>query len=89
MPRTATREYDEDVVEYLNSAVSAFHCVAEVRARLLAGGFVELDERKSWVGSVQAGGSYFITRNGSSLLAFAVGGLFDAETSGAIVVGAQ
>ena len=89
MPRTATREYDEDVVEYLNSAVSAFHCVAEVRARLLAGGFVELDERKSWVGSVQAGGSYFITRNGSSLLAFAVGGLFDAETSGAIVVGAH
>ena len=89
MVRTATREYDADVVSYLNAAVSAFHCVAEVRRRLLAAGFEELDERRPWAGAVKPGGSYFVTRNGSSLLAFAVGGAFDEATSGAIVVGAH
>ncbi|KAH8051518.1 aminopeptidase [Aureococcus anophagefferens] len=84
MVRTATREYDADVVSYLNAAVSAFHCVAEVRRRLLAAAFEELDERRPWAGAVKPGGSYFVTRNGSSLLAFAVGGAFDEATSGAI-----
>ncbi|KAH8045571.1 aminopeptidase [Aureococcus anophagefferens] len=80
MVRTATREYDADVVSYLNAAVSAFHCVAEVRRRLLAAAFEELDERRPWAGAVKPGGSYFVTRNGSSLLAFAVGGAFDEAT---------
>ena len=83
----ATREYDADVVDYLNAAQSAFHCVAEVTARLVKNGFEVLDERKAW--TVQPNGKYIVTRNGSSLCAFAVGGKFDAETSGAICVGAH
>ena len=35
------------------------------------------------------GGKYFVSRNGSSLIAFAVGGKFDPETSGFMVVGAH
>ena len=32
-PRKELRAYDADVVDYLNAAQSAFHCVAEVTAR--------------------------------------------------------
>ena len=34
-------------------------------------------------------GKYYFTRNGSTLLAFAVGGAYDTEKSGFIVVGAH
>ena len=40
----ALRHYDADVVDYLNAAQSAFHCVAEVTARLVKNGFEVLDE---------------------------------------------
>ena len=88
--------YANDFVDYLNESCSPFHCVAEVKRRLLAAGFTQLDERKPWSGpapdeltsgAVRRGGRYFVTRNGSSLIAFAVGGAFDAATSGAIVIG--
>mmetsp|Transcript_4297 Transcript_4297/g.13425 ORF Transcript_4297/g.13425 Transcript_4297/m.13425 type:complete len:478 (+) Transcript_4297:484-1917(+) len=85
-PRTHT-QYDADVIDYLNAAQSAFHCVAECKRRLTDAGFVELDERKPW--TVEKGGKYVITRNGSTLVAFAVGGAFDADTSGAICLGAH
>jgi aspartyl aminopeptidase len=86
-PRKELRAYDADVVDYLNAAQSAFHCVAEVTARLTKAGFEVLDERKAW--TVQPNGKYIVTRNGSSLCAFAVGGKFNNETSGAICVGAH
>ena len=89
--------YANDFVDYLNESCSPFHCVAEVKRRLLAAGFEQLDERAAWGSPAAAaspgkkrvvpGGRYFATRNGSSLIAFAVGGAFDAETSGAIIVG--
>ena len=47
-PRKELRKYDADVVDYLNAAQSAFHCVAEVTARLTKAGFEVLDERKAW-----------------------------------------
>ena len=86
-PRKELRAYDADVVDYLNAAQSAFHCVSEVTARLVKHGFEVLDERKAW--TIKPNGKYIVTRNGSSLCAFAVGGKFDAETSGAICVGAH
>ena len=45
--QAALRHYDADVVDYLNAAQSAFHCVAEVTARLVKNGFEVLDERKA------------------------------------------
>ena len=80
-PGTVSDEaaYAGDFVDYLNESCSPFHCVAEVKRRLLAAGFTQLDERKPWSGPaevVRRGGRYFVTRNGSSLIAFAVGGAF-------------
>lgn len=80
--------YALDFVDYLNASLSPFHCVAEVKRRLVAAGFTELDERRVWT-TIVPEGKYFVSRNGSSLIAFAVGGNFNSETSGFICVGAH
>jgi aspartyl aminopeptidase len=79
--------YAADFVNYLNAAASTFHCVSEVKRRLSAAGYVELDERRVW--NVEKNGKYFVSRNGSSLIAFAVGGAFDPTTSGFLAIGAH
>eukprot|EP00617_Octactis_speculum_P023473 CAMPEP_0185755974 /NCGR_PEP_ID=MMETSP1174-20130828/14436_1 /TAXON_ID=35687 /ORGANISM="Dictyocha speculum, Strain CCMP1381" /LENGTH=507 /DNA_ID=CAMNT_0028434747 /DNA_START=6 /DNA_END=1529 /DNA_ORIENTATION=+ len=82
---TAPVDYANDFVDYMNASVSQFHCVAEVRRRLLGAGFVQLDERKVW--SLEKAGKYFVTRNGSSIISFAVGGQFDPTTSAFMIIG--
>ncbi|PWW75348.1 peptidase M18, aminopeptidase I [Tuber magnatum] len=51
----------------------AFHAVESAKERLLNAGFNEIKERDSWAERVTAGGRYFLTRNGSTLIAFGVG----------------
>lgn len=77
----------DDFVDYLNAAVTGFHSVEEVKRRLRVAGFAELDERKPW--TLQPGSKHFFSRNGSAICAFAIGGKFSADTSGAIVIGAH
>eukprot|EP00965_Chrysotila_dentata_P252984 6210987-Pleurochrysis_carterae.AAC.3 len=57
-----------DMVDFLNASPTAFHAVAEVKRRLVAAGFVELDERKDWSGMLISGGAVFAkTQIGSTL----------------------
>ena len=58
------------LMSFLAASPSMFHAVAEVTKRLRAAGFVELPEESRW--EIQPGGSYFTTRNGSSVAAFTV-----------------
>ena len=74
-------------VNYLNAAISNFHCVAEIKRILTAAGFSELDTSKAW--ALSKGGKYFFTKAGTAIVAFAVGGKYDPDTSGAIIVGAH
>ena len=76
-----------DFVSYMNASATSFHSVEESKRRLRLAGFQELDERVEW--SLTPGGSYYFSRNGSALCAFAVGGRFDTSTSGAIIIGAH
>lgn len=70
---TKALEYASDFVNFLNSSPTPYHAVSVIRSRLLSNGFVELSERKSWAGSINKGSKYFVTRNGSSIIAFTVG----------------
>ena len=59
------------LMEFLKASPSVFHAVENLRQLLLAAGFAELSESRRW--KLTPGGSYFTTRNGSSILAFRVG----------------
>jgi aspartyl aminopeptidase len=65
----------QDFVRFVNASPSPYHATAESARRLAAAGFVELKEREAWEG-VKPGGRYFVVRNQSAVLAFAVGGRY-------------
>jgi aspartyl aminopeptidase len=65
-------------IQFLDASPEPFHVIKSVVARLSKAGFVPLSEAESWRGSgaLKAGGKYFFTRNGSSIVAFVVGGQY-------------
>lgn len=86
-PAAADLAVASDLLAYLNASVTEFHAVEEARQRLLAAGFTQLSERQGWDG-LQKGGRYFFTRNGSTLVAFAVGAKYEPG-NGFMMVGAH
>ncbi|WP_044933095.1 M18 family aminopeptidase [Butyrivibrio sp. AC2005] len=58
------------LTDFIKKSPTAFHAVAELRERLLAEGFDELDESEKW--SLDKGGKYFVTRSGSSIISFKI-----------------
>ena len=61
------------IQDFLDTSYTAYHATANVVELLKANGFVELthDGKKKW--NLARGGKYFVTRNGSSVIAFVVG----------------
>ena len=59
------------LMDFLQNSPSTFHAVENLRRMLQTAGFTELPETERW--NLVPGGSYFTTRNGSSILAFRVG----------------
>jgi len=57
-----------DLLDFLENSPTPFHAVQAMASRLRDNGFVELSEADDW--NVQPGQSYFVIRNGSSLIAF-------------------
>lgn len=55
---------------FLEGSPSCFHAVANMRDELLKNGFTELQENQKW--QLRPGGKYFVTRNGSALIAFTI-----------------
>ncbi|PBP26546.1 aspartyl aminopeptidase [Diplocarpon rosae] len=62
-----------DFIDFVNESPTPYHAVHSAIKRLTAAGFTEIKERDSWSATLQAGGKYFLTRNSSSIVAFAVG----------------
>lgn len=60
-------KHTEALLDFLYHSPSAFHAVSQVSDRLKDKGYIHLDEGEKW--NISYGGKYFITRNGSSLIA--------------------
>src|SRR3990167_2641860 len=60
-----------DLLAYIHRSPTPYHAVGETAARLEASGFLPLDEREVW--QLSAGDRRFVTRNGSSIVAFQLG----------------
>lgn len=69
------KETAKEVLDFIQKSPSCFHAIQEIGRQLRENGFEELRETDRW--SIKKGGSYFTTRNGSSLIAFRVGKILD------------
>ena len=58
----------EGLLRFIEKSPTAFHAVREFSKMLTEAGFLELSEGARW--QLHSGSSYFVTRNGSSLIAF-------------------
>ena len=60
-----------NIQQFLNTSYTAYHTTENVCKILLSQGFEQLEVGKNW--DLQQGKGYFVTRNGSSVIAFKVG----------------
>ncbi len=63
------------LIDFLQNSPTAYHACDNAKAILLSRGFSELFETEEW--GLQSGGKYFVSRGGSSIIAFTVGSLDD------------
>ncbi|KAK3075115.1 vacuolar aminopeptidase 1 [Teratosphaeriaceae sp. CCFEE 6253] len=83
--RVNAAKYTKPFCDFLTDNPTVFHAVDAVKEQLKENGFTELSERNAW--DLKAGGSYYVDRNGSSLIAFTVGGKYEPGNGAAILAG--
>ena len=83
--RVDVRSYAEPFVSFISDNPTAFHAVSWVGQRLESYGFEKLSERDPWTSKLSRGGRYFFERNGSSLIAFVVGGQYKSGSGASII----
>ncbi|WYZ40745.1 hypothetical protein EsH8_IV_001086 [Colletotrichum jinshuiense] len=62
-----------DFVDFVNASPTPYHACATASILLEKAGFTKIKERDSWNSALHPGGKYYLTRNGSSIVAFAIG----------------
>lgn len=64
-------ELSQELLTFIKNSPSPFHTVDSIASCLAAENFRELQEKDAW--NIQPEGKYFVRRNGTSIIAFAVG----------------
>ncbi|KAI5270900.1 peptidase M18, aminopeptidase I [Aureobasidium subglaciale] len=77
--------YAKPFCDFLTNNPTVFHAVDDMAQGLKHDGFTKLSERDSW--RIEAGGKYFVERNGSSLIAFVVGDDYKSGNGAAVLAG--
>lgn len=67
----ALADFNQGLLQFLQSSPTAFHAAEQIRLKLVAAGFIALNEADDW--QMEPGKRYVITRNDSSVIAFIYG----------------
>jgi aminopeptidase I len=65
--------YTKPYLDFMTNNPTVFDAVDWVGSRLTSAGYRHLSERDTWNTVLKPGGKYYTTRNGSAIIAFAVG----------------
>ncbi|WZH46163.1 aminopeptidase I zinc metalloprotease-domain-containing protein [Fusarium acuminatum] len=65
--------FTKPFTDFLQENPTIFHTVDYFENKLKELGYEQLSPRDNWEGKIKTGGKYWVTRNGSSLIAFKVG----------------
>lgn len=65
-----SNQVNQELFSFIESSPTAFHAVETMQQMLDAEGYQQLLESRAW--ELQAGGKYYVMRNGTSLLAFRI-----------------
>ncbi|MDY6112653.1 MAG: hypothetical protein SPI85_07680, partial [Ellagibacter isourolithinifaciens] len=65
----------QELLDFIGECPSMFHTTSTIGKRLTAAGFTYLPETQPW--NIEQGGTYYTTRNNSSVIAFKVGTSLD------------
>lgn len=65
------QHFNRDLIAFIDASPTPFHATRQLVGLLEAAGFNRLDEAGAW--DLAPGGSYYVTRNDSSLIAFRLG----------------
>lgn len=78
-------EYTKPFCEFLTDNPTVFHTVVALSKELESAGYTKLSERDFW--KLKKGGKYYVERNGSSMIAFAVGDEYEPGNGAAMIAG--
>jgi aminopeptidase I len=78
-------KYTKPFTDFMTANPTVFHAVDAVAKDLEKDGYKKLSERDTW--DLKAGGKYYVLRNGTSLIAFAIGEGYAVGNGAAIVAG--
>ncbi len=67
-----------DILEFLDNSTTSFEAVNTISGILDADGYKKLDEKNKY--EINKGGKYYVTRNGSSIIAFNIGSKLDSPS---------
>lgn len=60
----------KDMLKFIEASPTCYHVISNMESRLDAEGYTKLRESESW--KLKAGGKYYVSRNGSSIISFQV-----------------
>ena len=86
IPKATALNVAKDFLKFIDASPSPYHAVEECKRRLVLAGFTEIRERDHW--SLSPNKMYFLTRNQSTIIAFAIGGNY-LPGNGFSIVGAH